>query len=283
MAILAGALLLGYAWLIEPDRLGITTMAVPVREWSVPGTRLKIAVAADFHLRPTRHDRERLDRIVQSVAAEQPDVILLLGDFGNGHRQESSMLPSEIADGLAPLCGIAPVFAVTGNHDAYLGAGTIRSALEQAGIELLERRSVFLSVNGACVQLAGVPDASHQQVMPRDVPERESSRIPMIILTHSPDAVLSIPPGPTLVLAGHTHGGQVCLPGGKALVTSTRLGVDYAYGDLAIDGKRLIVTRGLGCSILPFRFCCPPEIMILELRATGEGAATDDISGETKG
>lgn len=282
IAIFAGVMLWGYAHFIEPYQLGVTTIDLPVEEWHDSSLNLKIAVAADFHLRPTARDRKRLEQIVQCIAAQQPDVILLLGDFGSGHHQEGSMPPDEIAQGLTPLCSIAPVLAVTGNHDAYLGVWKIKAALEQAGVEILERRSVFLTVDGALVQLAGVPDASHLKIRWTDIPERERPDIPMIILTHSPDAVTSIPPGPTLILAGHTHGGQVCLPGGRALVSSTQLGTSYAYGDHTLERKRFIVTRGLGCSILPLRFCCPPEIMILQLRGSGRAGPSDDILDKSK-
>ena len=86
------------------------------------------------------------------------------------------------------------------------------------------------------------------------------------MLTHSPDEFYKIPNNVNLILAGHTHGGQVVLPFIGAILTGSKYKDKFLYGLKEIDGKKIITTKGIGVSILPLRFNCPPEIMVIEFK-----------------
>lgn len=262
--VLAGAGCFIYARFIEPNFLTVTTLHVDVPEWSRHEKPLRIVFAADFHIRP--NEENRLDRTVKAIIGQKPDLIILGGDFCAGHKRSTSLPIEKIAAKLAELTDAAPVFTVLGNHDAYYGSARVDRALRKAGIKRLERKNFFLHFDGKQLQLAGVPDASRNRVRKTDIPARASEDIPEIIVTHSPDAITKIPGDVSLTLAGHTHGGQINLPGLNPQATD--IGNDYDHGDLDYEGKHLIVTRGLGTSILPLRFLCPPEIMVIELGGT---------------
>ena len=68
------------------------------------------------------------------------------------------------------------------------------------------------------------------------------------------------------VISAHTHGGQICLPGGKPLANISREKAKFSYPWSQLNGTPFLITRGLGCSVLPLRFCCPPEIIVLEIQ-----------------
>ena len=91
----------------------------------------------------------------------------------------------------------------------------------------------------------------------------------MLLFTHHPDLFPEIPARPSLVMAGHTHGGQVALPLLGRLVVPSQYGQRYAIGHIVEGGRHLFVTPGIGTSIYPVRFRCPPEISILELVPDG--------------
>ncbi len=185
-------------------------------------------------------------------------------------------------EGLAPLSQLqAPlgVYAVAGNHDAghfvdmdgeWLDATDRTDELERylntLGIPMLRNRSVILEKNGARFALAGIDDlwgkSCDLDAALHDVPPE----LPLILLTHHPDTVLD----PrvlraNLIICGHTHGGQVCLPGGWPLggIPSVT-GRKYAQGLHAISERTsLFVTRGAGETLARLRFCCPPEVVLL--------------------
>jgi len=92
----------------------------------------------------------------------------------------------------------------------------------------------------------------------------ENTKSPTILLTHTPDIFPKVPSDVNLTLAGHTHGGQVRLPLLGALIVPSDYGNKYSSGLIEEKGKKMIVTNGIGVSILPIRFNCPPEIVVLE-------------------
>lgn len=263
IAALLGCGVLAYAYFVEPAKLEVTSITVPIEEWAGTERKMKIVVAGDFHLRPNEYGR--MQKTIDAIIDQNPDVILLMGDYYAGHVEGDSMSAEDMATGLIQLTSRAPVYAIIGNHETYHGASTLINAFKEVGITFLERKSVNFSSNDAVIQLVGVPDASVRVVRPQDIPERASADMPMIAITHSPDAITAIRDDVTLTIAAHTHGGQICLPGETPLYVPMKLGTEYAYGDLRYQGKHMIVTKGLGSSIVPFRLCCPPEIMVLNL------------------
>ena len=143
-----------------------------------------------------------------------------------------------------------------GNHDGWQGKKEIIEAFERAGITVLENENK----NFDRITIAGVEDL---QTANPDVKKALSNALyPVIMLTHTPDMIDEIPSTVELTLAGHTHGGQVVLH--KPLTVPSKYGIKYAYGLFEEDGKTMFVSRGLGTSILPVRFNCFPEIVVID-------------------
>ena len=155
------------------------------------------------------------------------------------------------------------MYAVLGNHDWWYDGGRVGRALEGAGIRLLEDTATRVDARGGPLWIAGVSDL---YTRPADVGRALASvpeGAPVILLTHNPDVFVRVPARVLLTLAGHTHGGQVNLPGLGRLVVPSQFGERFAIGHVHEDGRDLFVTPGIGTSILPVRFGAPPEISVL--------------------
>lgn len=268
---LAATLCLLWAFFVEPNRLTLTRERVFFDAWAGTQNRARIAVAGDFHFAP--NDDARAKKIVDVILAERPDAIFLLGDYVNGHARESSMPPEIIAKHLGRLAEQIPVFAVLGNHDAYVGRREIANALRKVGIYVFEEKGAreLNLKNGIRVAVGGTLDAhSYFPVFDAtEIPENPSAgTLPFILLSHSPDVLPFLDARADLTLCGHTHGGQICLPGGFPIFNSCRLArrrFTAGMQSVPASGKPIFITRGLGTSVLPLRFFCPPEIAVFEL------------------
>ncbi len=282
---LASALLGTYALAIEPlYRLRVTRYAFTPSRWT-PGLKLRVAVLADLHACDPWMSVERIGRIVEETNALKPDVILLVGDYLSGMTLVTRHIPpSEWAAVLAGLDAPLGRYAVLGNHDWWedetlqvRGSGPTMAgqALDAVGIEHLENRAVRLEKGGQPFWIAGLGDqlAFTSTSLRRtwqgvdDLPgtlAQLTDDAPAILMAHEPDIFPEVPERVSLTLSGHTHGGQVRLFGYSPVVPS-RYGNRYAYGHVIEEGRHLVVSGGLGCSIAPIRFGSPPEIVLLEL------------------
>lgn len=270
--IIVGILCLSWAYCIEPNQLKITRVTLPVQEWKGTGKSFRFTVAGDFHLNPSDHDRLR--RIVHAIQKEDSDAIMLLGDYVKGTEPSHAMPLAEITQGLKPLSEVAPCFAVRGNHDEWQGCSRIRKALEGAGIQVIEQKNFLISnKENTTIRIAGLPDFGTKPVRKDKIPKMKMlSEDPSVLLSHTPDAVpMLLDKGINLILCGHTHGGQMCLPGGIPVITPCPgEGKKYASGLYKKNNTFIYTTRGLGTSILPLRFFCPPEITIITLSGDAE-------------
>ena len=218
----------------------------------------------------------------------QPDLIVLLGDYVAGTRLVTDWVhSSEWAPALSGLKAPLGVLSILGNHDwwedlsaqkAGSGPTIARMALEAAGIPVLEN-DVVRHREGrtwrldrrpggpACAaagQGAGAASASSGWTICDGTLAKVTDDAPVILLAHEPDIFPEVPARVSLTLSGHTHGGQVRLLGYSPVVPS-RFGNRYAYGHVVEDDRHLIVSGGLGFSILPVRFGVRPEILAIEL------------------
>jgi predicted MPP superfamily phosphohydrolase len=212
--------------------------------------------------------------VVRLTNAERPDLVLLLGDYVTTRRVKTSFVPPEAT--AAVFAGLeAPlgVLAVLGNHDWYFGARRVRAAFEAVGIPVLENQARRLQGGGHGLWLAGVGDVSVRRHDLAGTLAQITDDAPVVVMTHSPDLFPRIPPEVALTVAGHTHGGQVRLPWLGRPVVPSDYGQRYAYGHIVEAGRHLFVTSGIGHSILPVRFGVPPEIAVITLRPTGDGAS----------
>ena len=256
-----------WAWQVEPRRVETVPAALELPHWKeTGGPPLRIVVAGDFHLRPNGGELAR--RYMEKIMEARPDMIFLLGDYANGHTRESSMSPETARDYFKMLKAPLGIFAVQGNHDQYYGWFLWRDMFAGLGILPMWNDSLLLHLpGGRQLQLSSVRDDYHQRIRPEELPLRFSPEIPHILLSHVPDIFPLLPPGTAdAVISAHTHGGQICLPGGRPLARISREKAKFTYPWSRLNGTPFLITRGLGCSVLPLRFCCPPEIVLLEIQ-----------------
>ncbi len=248
--LLIGFLLLLYAFLVEPNIL--TIKHVRIKNEKLNG--LKIVFATDFHFKP--YEKYRLKRIVRAINKQNADIILLGGDYVNGHKKGANLDVNIIAKEFSDMKSKNGTFAVMGNHDGWQGRHEIIDLFEKNGIEVLENRCK----NFEKFTIAGVEDL--QTANPDIEKALKEAEQPVILLSHTPDIISEVPDGTVLTLAGHTHGGQVVFH--KPITVPSKYGTKYAYGLFATDCGKMFVSKGLGTSILPLRFNCLPEIVVIE-------------------
>ena len=277
-------------------RLRVARYYVPLPQWP-SDHQLTIAAIADLHACDPWMSLKHIDAIVERTNALGADVIVMLGDYVTGHRHVTRHIPAgEWAPVLAGLKAPLGVHAILGNHDywddkevqrAGQGPTIARRALEAVGIPVYENDAVRLIKDRRPFWLAGLGDqlaylpARHFRPVPRigidDLAAtlaKVTDDAPVILLAHEPDVAMRAPARVALQLSGHTHGGQVRLFGWSPVVPS-RYGNRLAYGHMRVNCD-VIVSGGLGCSIMPFRLGVPPEIVLVTLG--GSGTAVSSLS-----
>lgn len=264
------AVLFAWAHIIEPATLTITQIFHRVPAWTGTGKRVRAVALADLHFGKGPDEEKRLTKIVEKSLSQNPDIIFLLGDYVKGTRKNDMMPAETLASGLRPLAERIPVIGCLGNHDSFYGCHALIKAFRKQNIHLARKAVVCPQTRtGEKLQVVVTLDPDSYGVTSDIFPEFSAKKdSPTIVLAHSPDifSLLLENPKVDLTLCGHTHGGQICLPGGFALTTSTRIvGTDFAYGLKNIPGGgQMFISRGLGTSILPMRLFCPPEILVID-------------------
>ena len=250
--------------------------------WSHP---LRVLFLSDFHTGSHSDDVARLEGIVAEARAFNPDLVLLGGDFVNMQLFGAGRVPPKvIAAVLARLDARYGQFAVLGNHDYLYGAQEIADALRAHAITVLDDESWSVKVKNHSIDLVGIPNARvesarSKQLLASLVPER-----PSIVLTHDPMWFANVPRGPHLTLAGHTHGGQISLPGVGILKNASKAPLRWTHGLVRERGRYLYVTSGIGTSGVPLRWRVPPEFVVLDVTGPADaaistvGAATGCLS-----
>ena len=261
-----GALAVG-AGLLEaavrtPRRLHVRDVPLALPGWPSSLTGLRVAVVGDVHAGCPWVDLDRVRAVVDRVVAARPDVVLLLGDHLADVVGGTHLEPEPVADALAGLLAAGPVVGVLGNHDWYAGGHRVRRALEQAGLPVLEESA--RPVLDGRLWIAGVGDLWERTPSVEQALAEVPTDAPVILLTHNPDVVVDVPAHVPLVLAGHTHGGQIRLLGRGVHKVSERSANRWTHG--WYPGERLYVTPGIGTSTLPLRTVAP-EVPILVLSA----------------
>jgi uncharacterized protein len=272
----------------EPElQLQVTRYQISPPQWPAD-LNLKIAVVADVHACDPWMSLDRIQEIVEHTNALQPDITVLLGDYVAGHRHVTRFIPAdEWASALAGLKAPLGVHAILGNHDYWddrtvqrsgQGATAARRALEAAGIPVYENDVQRLSKGGRPFWLAGLGDQLAYAPARRFRPikrigvddlsatlNKVTDDAPVILLAHEPDVAHRVPSRVALQLSGHTHGGQVRLMGWSPVAPSGQL---LTYGHIRLNCD-IVVSGGLGCSLLPFRIGVPPEIVQVTLGKPG--------------
>ena len=251
--------------LIEPFTLGVekavlTSHAVPA---DFDGAR--VVFVSDVHAGPF-FGRSRTARLIDRINALEPDLVILGGDYVGGERGGAGIFYPEAARLVAPL----GVFGVLGNHEAWEGIEAARSGLASASVTLLENENVLVERGGSGIFVAGVDDL---QTGRPDVTTASAGIVPggfAILVSHNPDVFADALPEVggafDLALAGHVHGGQVTLFGGRALWVPSVHGERYRQGWREESGIPVLVSRGVGTVNLPVRFFALPQIHVIELK-----------------
>jgi predicted MPP superfamily phosphohydrolase len=240
----------------ERHALGLTESSLPVAGLPPALSGLRIGLLTDVH-RSSWVSDEDVEAAVTRLMATHPDVIVLGGDYVTwGDRR----YVAPAAEGLKNLSAPFGVFAVLGNHD---DDHDMPAALAARGIQVLRDARTRLSIRHEALEFAGI------RFWTRKAGDIEAvvrgATAPVVLLAHDPRrvteaATLKIP----LVLSGHTHGGQVVLPGLGAVAAEK---FPIASGVLQRGNTTLFVSRGLGTVYVPVRINCPPEVAILTLQS----------------
>lgn len=224
----------------------------------------KIILLADLHIGSPFNGLSKLERIVEMTNSQEPDLILIAGDFViQGVLGGDFVAPEAMTSVLARLKAKEGVYAVLGNHDHWHDAVEMTEALESAGIPVLTNK--VIEKNG--FWLAGVDDIWAGKPELEKTLAQVTDQKPILLLTHNPDLFVKVPESVALTIAGHTHGGQVYFPFIGRPVVPSDYGERFAIGSIIEDQKQMFVNPGTGTSILPVRFLVPPEISLLKIRA----------------
>jgi uncharacterized protein len=265
-AIAAGATA---AWsLFEAQWVELRELELPLDGVSRELDGFRILHLSDLHLGTLSLAGRALDRAVVWGAERQPDLVVVTGDLVRrpGGREA-------LDRALARLPARHGTVAVLGNHDVYdardpFSRPTDLSDLHEAGAELLRDGARTFQVNGARIQVVGVDPAAYKDGSSRPAERADPAADLRILLCHYPEVVRHLPPGVFhLVLAGHYHGGQICLPTPWGKLRLKDLRGSYWEGLFATRAAALHVSRGLGTSLVPFRFLARPEATVLTLRS----------------
>lgn len=281
-----------YAFGIEPYRFRTKRYRIRPVGWP-RGLTLRIAVLADLHICEPWMPLQQVQSIVANTNAVGADLVVLLGDFvGSKGGMFQALDKAEWGSVLGQLRAPLGVHAILGNHDWWEdplaqrrrgGMPAVGRALESVGVSVYQNDVMRLKKDGYAFWLCGLGDQwafygdRDENLRPATfgyagVDDLDGTLAqltddaPAIMMVHEPDVFLRISERVALTLAGHTHGGQVRLLGYPPIVPS-RFGTRYAYGHVREGSRDLVVSGGLGCSVLPVRFGCPPEIVVVDLKA----------------
>jgi len=266
MAVLlaGGAVAHGYVW--GQKALGITHVPVPVAGLPAALAGLRIVHLSDLHLGALL-DRDALRAALAEVAVLEPDLVLVTGDLADSPATDLDAWMPELA------CVTARhgVYAILGNHDRHAGAERVAAALARhTRWHLLRDQVATLTIDGARLHLVGLEDRRRSEAadaLPALLAQLPAGE-PAVLLAHRPTvfpvaAELGVP----LTLSGHTHGGQVAVPGLPRLNPARLLMTAYDVGTFRRGGSVLHVSRGLGTSGQPVRVAVPREITVVSLVA----------------
>ena len=269
-----------WGFLIEPNRLLINKHELKLKKWSPKLNGFKIVAISDIHAGSNFITEEKIRRIVAEVNEQNPDITVLLGDYVSStfhNSQQLNMPPHTIAENLSGLRAKHGVFAVLGNADEKFGAKEMRRELAEIGVKVLSNESLSIEVNGEPLRLLGMKDqmiSGNWNDISRELKKvvaKENIKGNIIVLTHNPDYLpvitgdYSISEDISLILAGHTHGGQCRFPFFGALIVPSEYGQNYVAGHIHHQQTDMFVTTGIGTSKIPFRFGVPPEIAVLTI------------------
>ena len=220
----------------------------------------KILFMSDLHIRGKIN---QLDKISKMISKLEYDFCILGGDYCDSFKHEKKEMTEIIAPLLKLLLEKSPVYAVLGNHDSI----DVADFFSSFGVEMLINDSVVIARENEKIALVGIDDCHRYKSDDFEIAEENlGSPEFKILISHSPEKYQEAQKkGYNLYFAGHTHGGQICLPGGFAPITNAQVPRKIAAGKWQYKQMQGYTSRGVGSSKTPLRFNCPPEICLIAL------------------
>lgn len=261
--LLAGLALTGWTYGEATSDPLVREAEVALPGWPEGAAPVRAVLISDLHVAGPDMPPSRLARIVRQIAALRPDLVLIAGDLVSDKKFATRSYP--LAQAVAPLARLRPrlgTFAVLGNHDHWRDAAEARAALRAARVAVLDNAAVRagpLAIGGLDDAFTGHDDLAATVAALRRLPGAR------LLLSHSPDPFAALPSDVPLMLAGHTHCGQIRLPLIGAISTMSHYGERYACGRIEEGGRTLIVGAGLGTSILPLRLRARPDMWLIRI------------------
>jgi predicted MPP superfamily phosphohydrolase len=249
---------------VEAERLSVEHVQVPIENLGSALEGFRIVHMSDIHLHPFT----QIEFIREAMALAnslQPDVIALTGDYITD--EVDSIF--ELAPALGALNARYGVFASMGNHEVWTDPVVVRASLEAAGLSVLVNEGVTLGIGREVIYLAGLDAVWDGQPDLSAALEQAPPGAPVVLLAHEPDFAdeSSLDGRVSLQLSGHSHGGQICLPG-LGPIASAPHAQKYVQGLYNVNGTRVYTTRGIGTGPIPHRINCPPEVTEITLVRT---------------
>ena len=263
---LAGVALVGGVWAhsIEPGWVEVTNHTIKIPHLPLAFDGFRIAQISDIHIEGGSMGAD-LPSICRMVNDQNADAIVVTGDYVTTPTDAN---PDVLARGLASLSAPMGVWGIMGNHDYWSGPSTdiVQEILAATPVQTLINQTHVWEKNGARLHLAGFDDfwggTRKFDEMAAQIPDGEAA----IALGHEPDFAIEVAATRKfgLMLSGHSHGGQIALPGGIPIHVPTYAN-KFPRGAYNVDGMRLYTNRGLGTVGIPMRFCSRPEISVFTL------------------
>ena len=267
-----GAMVSAYALGVEPRKVDYNErdMVLPRLKPGFDGYR--IIQISDLHFDSWIAAKTMLPQIIERINEYNADLIVVTGDFVSSYPENHI---EHLRKNLSMLKAKDGVLAVMGNHDHWYNVGILREMLQDAGLKELRNEVFSIQRDDDYLHIAGIEDHWKGLSDVDAIVEQIDAEHCAILLAHEPDyADISSPTGRfDLQLSGHSHGGQINLPftGAPWL---PRYGEKYPAGHYRIGNMQLYTNRGLGTTMLPIRFNCPPEVSIFTLRSPKVAKAT---------
>ena len=261
------------AWIVKGNtKLELTEYIVISSKVPEPFVCFEIAQVSDLHNAEFGEENSDLLALLSEV---EPHVIVLTGDLIDSRHTDMDIA----LDFAGKAAQIAPVYYVTGNHEARVPEyEQLKMGLEDLGVTVLENRKVQITKDGESITLMGIQDPSFrtdylfgdaESVSRQAITslQNESDSF-MVLLSHRPELFdLYVDTGVDLVFSGHAHGGQFRLPLLGGLVAPNQgFFPKYDAGQFIEENTTMIVSRGVGNSIIPLRLNNPPEVVVVELK-----------------
>jgi predicted MPP superfamily phosphohydrolase len=286
MLAVVGICCLAYAYFIEPYRLVINRTSITIKNLDPAFDGLTIALLGDVHGGSRGVTEEKLREIVARTNEQNVDLVVLLGDYVSQKFERTPLqdralrMPIEtIADNLRGIKATYGVIMVLGNHDGDYSNERVAAEFTRVGYKVLQNEVASIERNGSRMRILGMTD--HLSLKTNWEQTSQAARAlvaaagtgDLIVLQHSPDILqvisggYSISPDLRLMLAAHTHGGQVWLPILGTPIIPSGYGQRYAHGHVRDNSIDMFVTSGIGTSLLPLRFMVPPEIAVVTIRS----------------